>query len=79
MVDGSSWSPLLDGHVGGIFVLWLKYIGICWSTFGAKTRGLLATKEKCHFNKQSMVIKWQISKYAYKLHGIWGRAVGIAA
>jgi hypothetical protein len=24
-------------------------------------------------------IKWQISKYAYKLHGIWGRAMGIAA
>jgi hypothetical protein len=24
-----------------------------------------------------MAIKWQISKYAYKLHGIWGRAVGI--
>jgi hypothetical protein len=24
MVDGSSWSPLLDGHVGGIFALRLK-------------------------------------------------------
>jgi hypothetical protein len=24
-VDGSSWSPLLDGHVGGIFALRLKY------------------------------------------------------
>jgi hypothetical protein len=25
MVDGSSWSPLLDGGVGGIFALWLIY------------------------------------------------------
>jgi hypothetical protein len=25
MVDGSSWSPLLDGGVGGIFMLRLKY------------------------------------------------------
>jgi hypothetical protein len=25
MVDGSSWSPLLDGRVGGIFALRLKY------------------------------------------------------
>jgi hypothetical protein len=25
MVDGSSWSPLLDGPVGGIFALRLKY------------------------------------------------------
>jgi hypothetical protein len=25
MVDGSSWSPLLDGRVGVIFTLWLKY------------------------------------------------------
>jgi hypothetical protein len=25
IVDGSSWSPLLDGRVGGIFVLRLKY------------------------------------------------------
>jgi hypothetical protein len=24
-VDGSSWSPLLDGRVGGIFALRLKY------------------------------------------------------
>jgi hypothetical protein len=32
------------------------YIGICQSTFGAKTRGLLATKEKRHFNKLSMAI-----------------------
>jgi hypothetical protein len=39
---------------------------------------MLATEEKCHFNKLSMAIKWQISKYAYKLHGIWGQAVGIA-
>jgi hypothetical protein len=51
---------------------------ICQSTFGAKTRGLLATEDKCHFNKLSMAIKWQISKYAYKLHGIWGRVMGIA-
>jgi hypothetical protein len=56
MVDGSSWSPLLDGRVGRIFMLRLKYIGICWSTFGAKTSGWLATKEKCHFNKLSMAI-----------------------
>jgi hypothetical protein len=25
MVDGSSWSPQLDGRVGGIFAIWLKY------------------------------------------------------
>jgi hypothetical protein len=25
MVDESSWSPQLDGHVGGIFTLRLKY------------------------------------------------------
>jgi hypothetical protein len=25
MVDGSSWSPLLDGRVGCIFALQLKY------------------------------------------------------
>jgi hypothetical protein len=25
MVDGSSWSPLLDGRVGGIFAFRLKY------------------------------------------------------
>jgi hypothetical protein len=25
MVDGSSWYPLLDGRVGGIFALRLKY------------------------------------------------------
>jgi hypothetical protein len=25
IVDGSSWSPLLDGRVGGIFALRLKY------------------------------------------------------
>jgi hypothetical protein len=25
MVDGSSWSPLLDGRGGGIFALRLKY------------------------------------------------------
>jgi hypothetical protein len=47
--------------------------------FWCQNKGLLATEEKCHFNKLSMAIKWQIRKYAYKLHGIWGRAVGIAA
>jgi hypothetical protein len=52
------------------------YIVICQSTFGAKTRGLLATEEKCHFKKISMAITMKISRYAYKVHGIWGRVVG---